>query len=309
MTVSANVRANVSVVIPAYNSANTIINTLQSVVNQTVPIDEIIVVDDGSRDDTVAVIQRHFPQVRVISQENAGPAAARNHGIRESRNQWVALLDADDSWLPHKIERQLQEIGDDVALIHSHTVGDHPKNTQPLNFDVLWEHNYIGTSTVLLNKTVFDEVGGFNERRDLIGAEDYYLWLRMAATGKRIVTVNEDLSWYTPAEGNLSGQVHRVLKAELLHIDIWQDEFGLDAARADAKRAAVLDEYARSLFWLRDLKGARKAFGSLMKFGFSPTALGFWMATFLPVSLLNLGRKTTQTKNEALLQAAVGAVR
>lgn len=309
MSVSENVGVKVSVVIPAYNSVNTIINTLESVVNQTVPIDEIIVVDDGSRDETAAVIQRHYPQVQVISQANAGPAAARNHGIRKSRNQWVALLDADDSWLPHKIERQMKEIGDDVALIHAFTVGENYKNSEPLTFDVLWQHNYIGTSTVLLNKHVFNEVGGFKERRDLIGAEDYYLWLRMATTGKRIVTVDEELTFYTPAEGNLSGQIQRVLNAELLHIDIWQNEFGLDSVHVNAKRAAVLDEYARSLFWLRDMKGARKAFRSLMRYRTSPATFCHWLATFVPVSLLNLGRKTTQTKNEALMQAAMGAVR
>lgn len=309
MSVRENLGVRVSVVIPAYNSVNTIINTLESVVNQTVPVDEIIVVDDGSRDETVAVIRRHYPRVQVISQANAGPAAARNHGIRKSRNQWVALLDADDSWLPGKIERQLQEIGRDVALVHAFTVGENFKNREPLTFDLLWQHNYIGTSTVLLNKDVFNEVGGFKERRDLIGAEDYYLWLRMATTGKRIVTIDEELTFYTPAEGNLSGQIQRVLNAELLHIDIWQNEFGLDAAQVNAKRAAVLDEYARSLFWLRDMKGARKAFRSLMRYRVSPTTFCHWLATFVPVSLLNLGRKTTQTKNEALMQAAMGAMR
>lgn len=298
----------ISVVIPAYNSAKTICRTLESVLQQTVPIAEVIVVDDGSRDETVAVVQSRFPQVRIVSQSNAGPAAARNHGVRLATSAWIAFLDADDTWLPVKLERQIAHIADDVSLIHAHTVGDEGKNSHQLNFNELWIHNYIGTSTVLVNKAIYDSVGGFTEDRTLIGTEDYNLWLRIAATGHRIVTVQEELTLYTPAEGNLSGQISRVVAAELCNIDLISREFQIDPQRVQQKRAQILDEYARAFFWLRDMPLARKYYGQLLRQQFSLKGLGFWLATFLPVSLLNRKRKSTLSKNELLIQAATTGV-
>lgn len=294
----------ISVVIPAYNSARTIGKTLESVQQQTVPAAEIIVVDDGSQDETAAVVRSGFPQVRLVSQPNAGPAAARNHGVRLASGNWIAFLDADDTWLPEKLERQIPFIADDVSLIHAHTVGDAGKNQQELNFDELWIHNYIGTSTVLVNKAVYDSVGGFNEDRALIGVEDYHLWMRIAATGRRIVTVHEALTLYTPAEGNLSGQISRVVVAELRNIELLQQEFRFPAERVRQKRALILEEYARALFWLRDLPEARKYFGMLLREQFSPRSLCFWLATFLPTFILNRQRKSALSKNEILIQAA-----
>jgi len=300
----------ISVVIPAYNSAGTIGATLCSVLSQTVSASEIIVVDDGSRDHTVAFVKEHFPQVRIVSQPNGGPASARNHGVRLAQGDWIALLDADDGWMPEKLERQISEIADDVCIIHTHTVGDKGKNDRNLDFEELWIHNYIGTSTVLLNKSVFHAVGGFNEDRILVGVEDYHLWMKMAATGKRIVTVREELSLYTPAEGNLSGQVSRIIAAELRNVELLAAEFAFPAESVRAKRIRILDEYARALFWLRDLPLARKYYRQLLKEQFRLKTLGFYLATFLPPALLNRQRKTTITKNESLLQAAtLGAAR
>ncbi|WP_437224680.1 glycosyltransferase family 2 protein [Planctomicrobium sp. SH661] len=295
----------ISVVIPAYHAVKTIANTLQSVLNQTVPPQEIIVIDDGSKDETAAFVRSHFPQVRVVTQKNAGPSAARNHGIRLAQNPWIALLDSDDSWLPNKLERQIQEIADDVALIHTHTVGDNGKNERNITFDELWEHNYIGTSTVLMNKEVCQSVGGFPEDRALVGAEDYHLWLRIAATGKRIVTVREELTLYTPAEGNLSAQISRVVKAELINTELIGKSCGLAPERIERKRAAVLDEYARALFWMRDLPLARKYYRELLNYRCTPRNVGYWLATYLPPALLNRNRaQVVQAKNKALLQAA-----
>jgi len=298
----------ISVVIPAYNSVNTIGTTLRSVLSQTVAPCEIIVVDDGSRDETVAFVTEHFPQIRIVSQPNGGPASARNHGVRLAQGDWIALLDADDAWLPEKLERQIAKIAPDVGVIHTHTVGDKGKNDRDLDFEELWIHNYIGTSTVLVNKAVFEAVGGFNEDRILIGVEDYNLWMKISANGNRIVTVREELAFYTPAEGNLSGQVPRIVAAELRNIELLEAEFTFAPERIRDKRARVLEEYARALFWLRDLPLARKYYRQLLKEHFSLRSLGFYLSTFLPRALLNRRRKTKISKNETLLQAATAGV-
>ncbi|MGM0494333.1 MAG: glycosyltransferase family 2 protein [Armatimonadota bacterium] len=99
----------VSAVIPAYNAAGTVERALASVLAQTSDrIIEIIVVDDGSDDGTAEVVRGAYPDVKLIQQENAGASAARNRGVREARGEYVAFLDADDEWLPGKIETQLE---------------------------------------------------------------------------------------------------------------------------------------------------------------------------------------------------------
>ena len=89
---------SVSVVIPAFNAARFIGRALENVLNQTVPVLEIIVVDDGSTDDTATVASRYAPLVRVARKSNAGPASARNLGASLARGEWLAMLDADDWW-------------------------------------------------------------------------------------------------------------------------------------------------------------------------------------------------------------------
>ncbi|MGL6097742.1 MAG: glycosyltransferase family 2 protein, partial [Fimbriiglobus sp.] len=97
----------VSVVIPCYNGAEFLPETLRSVLAQTVPVHEILVIDDGSTDDSAAVAEGFGPPVRVIRQPNQGESVARNRGIDEATGEWVAFLDADDLWEPTKTERQL----------------------------------------------------------------------------------------------------------------------------------------------------------------------------------------------------------
>ena len=118
-------KLQVSAVIPCYNAAPFLRETIDSVLNQTHPALEVIVVDDGSTDDSAAIAESYGPPVRVIRQENQGQSAARNRGMDEAQGEWVALLDADDCWLPHKLERQLavwRASPDDVVCVYSDLV-------------------------------------------------------------------------------------------------------------------------------------------------------------------------------------------
>ena len=101
----------ISAVIPAYNCEKYIGRAIQSVLSQTRPVDEIIVVDDGSTDTTAEIVRSFGDKVKLIQQENAGECAARNTGIKAASCQWVAFLDADDEWLPEKIERSEERRG------------------------------------------------------------------------------------------------------------------------------------------------------------------------------------------------------
>jgi glycosyltransferase involved in cell wall biosynthesis len=110
----------VSVIIPAFNAASYLADAITSCLQQTAMPQEIIVVDDGSRDDTASIAAQFGAPVRVVRQRNAGEGAARNRGIAEANGKWLAFLDADDLWLPEKLEKQLQTVNSS-DLIACHT--------------------------------------------------------------------------------------------------------------------------------------------------------------------------------------------
>ncbi len=117
-----NAKPTISAVIPCYNAAPFLRETLDSVLNQTYKPLEVILVDDGSTDDSAAIAQSYGPPVRVIRQENQGESVARNRGMDEAQGDWVGLLDADDRWVPNKLERQvaaLGKAGEDVVCVYS----------------------------------------------------------------------------------------------------------------------------------------------------------------------------------------------
>lgn len=182
----------VSVVIPTYNSAHFLREAIASVHAQQWPALEIIIVDDGSTDDTAAVVNSLAGQgeLRFIRQENAGAAAARNAGIAAAQGEWIAFLDADDVWLPQKLSRQfgaLEKLPDAVfsfcevqVLLENGIQRDlsRPKSNQPLLIQLL-SGNIFATPSVLVRRDCLSEIGTFDAR--LRTGEDWDLWLRLAA--------------------------------------------------------------------------------------------------------------------------------
>jgi glycosyltransferase involved in cell wall biosynthesis len=192
----------VSVVIPCYNAERYIAATIRSVLAQDVEGMEVIVVDDGSRDGSVDLVRATFPQVRVVTQANAGVAAARNHGLRLARGAWVAFVDADDIWLPGKLQAQFKEMAEVPGCRMSYTAWQvwHCQEPEPdpayladvaeRADDSRWRGAsgwiypqllldcVVWTSTVLGERSLFEEVGGFDE--NLRVGEDYDLWLRIS---------------------------------------------------------------------------------------------------------------------------------
>jgi glycosyltransferase involved in cell wall biosynthesis len=186
----------VSVIIPAYNSAATISRALDSVLRQSVPASEIIVIDDGSQDELESALQPYRERVLFLRQQNAGPAAARNNGARNARGRLLAFLDADDFWHPRKLELQLAAFRErpDISLCWTRgrrwtagIAGDEelaPELTRPQyisEFAEVFKAPYFGTPGVMMPAEVFHRLGGFRE--DLQSAEDVDLWLR-ASYGK-----------------------------------------------------------------------------------------------------------------------------
>ena len=206
----------VSVVIPAYNSEAFIAEAIESVFAQTVAADEIIVVDDGSTARTADVLQRFGSRVRLIRQANKGPSAARNRGAAAARGTWLAFIDADDTWLPTKLQRQLEiASADDVKMVYTDRFNIGDKGALPdvqsqvqrlyrgdVFLDLLQEGNHISLSSVLIDTQLFQTLGGFAEH--IRSGEDWDLWIRLAER-HRIGVVEEPLLRYRFHATNSSG--------------------------------------------------------------------------------------------------------
>ena len=180
---------DISVIIPAFNRAHTLPKALDSVLSQTLKPREIIVVDDGSTDETNAVLA-DYPGLCIISQDNRGVSAARNVGIEKAGGEWLAFLDSDDEWLKEKLEKQWDAICIDDKLI-CHTEEIWIRNGQRVNpmkkhkkfGGIIYERCLplcvISPSSVMIHRSVFKDVGVFDESLEV--CEDYDLWLRICA--------------------------------------------------------------------------------------------------------------------------------
>ena len=186
----------ISVVIPAYNRAELIGETIDSVLAQTFQDFEIIVVDDGSTDDTATVIASYGSLVQYLYQENAGQAAARNAGIRAAQGQHIALLDSDDLWLPPKLEKQVSCLlsADQCAWVYcdverfggrgERLAGRRNRPSHPgggwIARQLLLE-GFVASPTPVVHRSVFADVGLFQESKLIRNREDWDMWLRIAA--------------------------------------------------------------------------------------------------------------------------------
>lgn len=185
----------VSVIIPVYNGAATVGAAIDSVFAQTFADYEIVCVDDGSRDDSLAVLERYPTRLRVLRQHNQGPSAARNLGVRNSSGEMLGFLDADDLWHPRFLERTVAALDREPACVmaytdleiadstgrnlHARLIGERAVPTVEDMLARLWP---ILPSSVLIRRAAYDRVGGFPEA--LRAFEDVYLWLLLREVGR-----------------------------------------------------------------------------------------------------------------------------
>lgn len=178
----------VSVIIPTYNRAVFLARAIDSVLSQSYPNFELIVVDDGSTDETQALLASYGENLTVLRQENRGPASARNVGIRAARHPLLAFLDSDDQFTPDKLAQQVAAMEAQPDLLISHTQETWFRNGRHLNqkkrhakeggdiFARSLQLCVVGMSTVMARRELFDRIGLFDESFPC--CEDYELWLR-----------------------------------------------------------------------------------------------------------------------------------
>jgi glycosyltransferase involved in cell wall biosynthesis len=260
----------VSVIMPAYNSARFLAESVRSVQAQTFGGWELIVVDDGSTDDTAAVARQLAgadPRLRYLRRENGGQAAARNTGLRAARGDLVAFLDSDDLWLPGKLEAQLavlEEAGADLVYCDGYVFfedgsperGDFfavvpGKTDAPTMLRLLYAYNRIATLSVLVRREALERVGPFDESRRIQNCEDYDLWLRMARAGCTFYGMRDKLMRYRRHAASTthreSGLLRPMIEVARKHADC--------VGRGEARRRV------RELY--RDLVTAQLAEGDL----------------------------------------------
>ncbi len=286
--------ANYTVVIPAFNAAATLAHALDSVMAQTVVPRDVIVVDDGSPDraDIARIVAGYGDRVILLQQDNAGPAAARNAGVRATAGAWVAFLDADDSWLPHKMQAQLALAGDaDVGLLHGAARVDRMRLPPEMGFDLLWRANRICTSMAVVRRTAFECLGGFFESPELIGAEDYNLWLRIAHAGWRVRACQGLIGHYTPAEGSLTSRIERCAMAEIRNTKQLGRLLGLPRHDIRWKLREIRTNFARHLIHARDPLPARRLLVSALFERPTLERIGLMSASYVPTPLLDMRRR------------------
>ena len=224
----------VSVIMPAYNAERYIAESIQSVLDQSYGNWELVVVDDGSTDKTAETVQRFAARdsrVNYIFQENSGQGKARNTGIESSSGALIAFLDADDLWLPEKLERQVQSLIDtkadvvysDITIIYEGDIDlgltEFPTATGETEgirmFDLLLIENRIPVASVILRKEIFNVAGPFEESRTYQGCEDYDLWLKLAAHGALFYGMPEKLVKYRRHSTAMTHKESKVLKPML----------------------------------------------------------------------------------------------
>ena len=206
----------ISIIMPVFNGEKTISNSIQSVLNQTYKNWELILIDDGSSEQTISIIQSYIHQdSRIIflqNRQNLGVSYTRNKGIAKSSGNWIAFLDSDDQWHPDKLKKQVHVIqkNSDVDLVYTGSSFIHPSGKRSeyilqvpktISYHTLLKQNIISCSSVLIRKKLAQR---YPMKRDEMH-EDYAVWLQILRDGYYAYGINEPLLWYQLSNNSKSG--------------------------------------------------------------------------------------------------------
>jgi len=310
----------ISAVIPTYNNARHIRSAIDSILRQTSKVDEIIVVDDGSTDDTEQVIANLHYDIVYHRQVNQGPSVARNKGIELAQGDWIAFLDADDQWQPDKIALQLEalrqspslhliagdmtEIDPEGKIITPSVLAKHlllnlfaelAGKPLPNALSALLRKNFIPTGTVLVRRETLREAGMFNS--DIRFGEDLELWAKIAA--RHPITCLPNVLMLRLQHGNNATQATKAMLLDLTKVMTSVVDYAANELISQGCHPAKLiaDSYWTLGYWFfvnRAHAEARKAFKQSLKTQFSLRAFLYFLACFLPSCLVKEIRRLKQ---------------
>lgn len=200
----------VSIIIPVYNGEKYVSEAIDSVLNQTYKDFEIIVIDDGSKDNTLNILRMYRDKIKWKSQENRGQASAINEGINIAKGKYIAYLDADDVCLPERFEKQVEYLDEhpNVSLVYSdrYNINENEEiqgifNSRPHDNFIILQQNYISRSVVMHKKECLDKVGLFDE--SITGSDDWDMWIRISEKFE-MSYINKPLVKYRVHKENIS---------------------------------------------------------------------------------------------------------
>jgi GT2 family glycosyltransferase len=302
-------RASVSVLVPAYNAERWIGEALDSILGQTVPAAEVIVIDDGSIDGTPGVVRGFGARVQYVRQENAGAAAARNRGLALARGDYIAFLDADDLWLPEKLEKQLAllERQPELKWVYSDAyffvdgrpettsrIGRHLKLRSGNIFEALLLGDFIASPTPVIHREVFARLGQFVMQPPwLVYAEDWEMWLRIAQIYP-IGLVHEPLARYRLSAGSKSqssacANRHRVAM-EIVARAI-QSNPSVSKTLANHARHNLCLASAERMMGKREIPEARATIRTALRYRASVRAFAYLALAYCPLGLQRVLRR------------------
>lgn len=243
---------DVSVVVPTFNRRDSVGRALRSVLAQTALPGQVLLVDDGSEDQTREYVSRELPEVEVVRQEHSGVSRARNLGIAEARGAWLAFLDSDDEWMPNKLGRQLDALRLQPEYLICHTDEIWIRNGRRVNprakhakrggwiFRECLPLCIVSPSSVLVHRDVLGDVGLFDE--SLPACEDYDLWLRICARYPVLLLDEPLIIKYGGHEDQLSRRYWGMDRFRIRALEKVLEEVELPDADRSAAREQLLEK-------------------------------------------------------------------
>lgn len=302
----------VSVLMPAYNAARYLSQSVESVRCQTFVDWELIVIDDGSEDETAEIAKRFAvsdARVRVISQENGGQASARNSGLAAARGDLIAFLDADDLWVCDKLERQIavmEKTDADLIYTDGEFFCDDGELSENDGFDIvpgkregaemfplLFQSNRIATLSVLVRKSCVDSVGRFDANRKYQNCEDYDLWLTLANSGFVFYGMTEKLMRYRRHSGAATLTPSKLLKPMLEVIKKHSTNPSLDRQQVKNRIRWLSRDLISALVREERLEEARARMREFSEWdrGYAITGLQRFLLSWFPAKFNYLSRE------------------
>jgi len=298
----------VSVIVPLYNSRLTITETILSLVGQTYQNLEIILVDDGSTDNTANIVKEftaEYSNIKYFWKENGGVGAARNYGIDRATGGYIALCDHDDLWMPDKLEKQMKLFTNDrIGLVYNGCrtvkVVDGVEESIAVTmtyysgncFDQLLRFNCIPTCSAVIPRRVINRTGGFHESIDMHGVDDKHLWLRIAHDYD-VVALKEILSIRRVTGRNWSMNEAKMLRSAINCLDDIKSMYcnASNSHLFDMAYYEAYSHYAGNLFLIDDFLEARQAYLRAIAFN-RKQKLNYLrvIATYLPVTVIRVVR-------------------
>lgn len=308
----------ISVVIPTYNYGKYIKCAIESVLKQTYKDFEIVVVDDGSTDNTKEILYQYFSQIQYYHIQNSGPAHARNFGIENSKGKYIAFLDADDIWVNTKLEKQIEvfrknkEVGmvfTECEVFKGNKVLKKKMGKKKLMKGDLASNIFIfsgvATPTVMVKKKVFENLGKFEE--SLTCAEDDNMWIRIASNYE-VVLIDESLVMVRKHNENITIDINLILDDVKKNIEYLCSKYGdrvknkiLPKIRKKKSKIFLARGYYH--FSVNNYSVAKNEFSRSLKFDFlNITTWYYWGLCFFPEYLLNFLKRVKNIFSQKILQ-------